>query len=61
MTREERKADNERKKEEAQKKLEEREICKPKRPSTSYVFFVTDNRTKVVKKNPDMKVTDIMR
>lgn len=61
MTREERKEWRIKKREEEQKKLEDREIAKPKRPLSAYVFFSNANRERIIKKFPDIKITEIMR
>merc|ERR1719204_2945640 len=48
-------------KEKAQKKPFKKDPNAPKRPQSSYMVFVNAVRDTVVKENPDMKVTDVLR
>jgi len=44
-----------------EKKKEDDNVCKPKRPLSVYLHFVNDNRARVIKENPNFKITEVMK
>lgn len=41
--------------------LYDENVCKPKKPMTSFMLFSNENRTKVMQENPNISITDIAK
>lgn len=43
------------------KKIAEADMCRPKKPSSGFLFFSVENAEKIMKENPEIKMCDVSK